>query len=834
MAVWKWICLVLLSATVLSVAAADPLRADTDIEVRRLGIPSLEISVEPRQPDADYDPEWTAVDAIWSATKNQEWATASDDLSRLKQQAPEWTPPSDLTQLIEQGLRQQAIEDAVREERWDDVLALHGSNELSCPDRAQFWAVSKALAKTSQMQILRTSLQRALVDCRSASNQAQIVDRALEYLSLEHLRAFDAGSTLQPDNRARLTTRIDALDRSQAASEQNWTRLAALARAHGARDATLQAAWALLEDDPAAARAEFEFALSRLNDVEAEYGAALAAYRDGDHHPALALSLDADPAPYQSERAELSAYANLREASLLIESGDYPSAENYVDAARRLSTKTRRNADNLSATISLARADDAYRREDFASAISFARAAESNRQTQAAARSRIAWSLYQRGDDRAAYDAFAALYQSTGSDAAADGLVLTARRAGWLDRLQPLATTRSGPLLNRLKTEQARTALQRGDYLIAQQSSPVPLAELVGVDRPYIRQSISVRSNDGAAGEGRVRSKTARTSVGFTTGQTHLEIGAVIVDMSTGTGSAVTRSSDERGVAPFLKVEREGAVSVSAQVATTPSSGPVASKLTGEIAVARDISDGMRTDAAIFRRGVDESLTSAFGREDSVTGETWGRVVETGLEAGIAAPISETVSLQASASASHLEGENIGTNQAVKVGLSATKSLKVKQHAYLSTGPFYQFQAFDRNTNFHSPEHGGYFSPQSYHRAGIGVFGQTEDLKTWMVRYELAGAVEVTETDAAPVRPSSAPNGAVYAGRSETMLAGSARIELARKLSADWTLSVGVSAIASSAFNEAQAGIALKFVPGGKARVSTRDLMPDLFSRDIL
>lgn len=834
MALWKCICLVLLSASMLSVAAAAPLRADTDIEVRRLGIPVVEVSIETGRPDAGDDPDWTVIDKIWSAAKSQDWATASDDLSRLKQQAPEWTPPRELTRLIEQGLRRQVIEDAVRAERWEDVLALHESKDVSCPDHAQFWTVSEALAKTDQMQTLRIELQSALEDCESAADEARIVDRAVEYLSLQQLRAFDQDARLQPQNRARLATRIQALDRLRAASEENWTRLATLARAHGARDATMQAAWALLESDPGAARAEFAFAFSSLNDGEAEYGAALAAYRDGDHRPALALSPAADTALYRTERAELSAYASLREATLLIEAGDLRSAEEYVEAARRLSAKTRRNADALAASISLARADDAYDRRDFQAAITFARAAEGSPQTRAAARSRVAWSHYQGGDSEAAYHAFSALYQSTESDAAADGLVLAASRAGWLDRLQPLATARSGPLLKRLKAEQARTALQRGDYLTAQKTSPVPLAELVGIDRPYVRQTVSVRSNDGAAGEGRVRSQVARTSLGFTTGQTHLEIGAVIVDMSAGTNSATTRSSDEHGVAPFLKVEREGAISVSAQVATTPSTGPVASKLTGKVAATRTTSDGLRADAALFIRGVDETLTSSFGREDAVTGETWGRVVETGIEASIAAPVNQTVSLQASATASQLDGDNIETNQAVKVGFSATKSLKAKGHAYLSVGPFYQFQAFDSNTNFHSPEHGGYFSPQSYHRAGLGVFGQTEDLKTWMVRYQVAGAIESAKTDNAPIRPLSAPNGAIYSGGSDAILAGSVRLELARRLNDEWTLNAGATAITSSAFNEVQAGIALKFVPGGKARVSARDLTPDLFSRDIL
>ncbi|MCH9750779.1 MAG: BCSC C-terminal domain-containing protein [Alphaproteobacteria bacterium] len=834
MAVWKWIWLTVLSATLISVAAAAPLRGDTEIEVRRLGVPALGIAVEQREPDTPSASGWTPATTVWSAANDQEWDKAEDQLTRLKQQAPEWTPPAELTRLIDQGLRQQAIAEAVRDERWADVLRLSPTDGLSCPSDAQFWAVSEAYAKTNREQLLQTGLMRALEDCTSSADEAQIIDRATTYLSLEGLRDISAGASLQSSNLAKLTTRIETLERSNAASDQDWARLAELARAHGVREATIQAAWGLLESDPAAARSEFEYALSTSFESEAEYGAALAAYRVGDHAPALALSLEGDDETYGSERAELAAYANLREAGALIEAGNYRRAEQRIDTARRLSTSVERNAVALSASISLARADEAYEDQDFEAAIALAQAAERAPEMREAARSRIAWSLFQRGNDEAAFDAFSALYQSTTSDAAADGLVLAASRAGWLDRLQPLATTRSGPLLNRLKTERARTALQRNNYLTAQQSSPIPLAELVGIDRPYVRQSVSIRANDGDAGEGRVRSQIARTSVGFTTGQTHLEIGAGIVDMSAGTGAAATRSSDERGVAPFIKLEREGDVSVSVQVSTTPTSGPVARTLTGALAVARDTSDGMRAEAAVFKRGVGESLTSTFGREDSATGETWGRVTETGVEASIAAPVSETISVQASASASQLDGENIQTNQSVKAGISAVKSFKVDRHAYLSAGPFYQFQAFDENTNFHSPEHGGYFSPQSYHRAGVGVFGQTEDLKTWMVRYEFAGAVEVTQTDAAAVRPRTAPNGAAFTGNSDTMLAGSARFEIARKLSEEWTLTAGASAIASSAFNEVQAGVALKFVPGGKARVSTRDLTPDLFSRDIL
>ena len=836
MQVWKWICLSLLPVTMVSVATAAPARAGDNIEVRRLGIPAVDAGSEAvEQASNDYF-DWAALDEVWTQVGEQDWTSANQKLSRLKERTPNWMPPAEMVRLIEQGLQEQAFAEAIEEERWADALRLMTENEVFCPDAPQFWGVSRAYAEIDRGDDLVLFLQSALDDCKFSPDQLLIVDRAAELLSLEQLSVLrdHASATLAQAELMRLEGHFERMLREHAILNQDWVNLAALGRVHGVREATLQAAWGLLDSNPSAAQAEFEYALLVSFDLEAEYGAALAIYQAGDHGPALKLVHDGDDDTYRPERAELSAFASLREADLLLAAGDYDRAERFIQQASRLSPKASTNATNLLASVSLARADEAYHNENYSAAIEYARAAEQIAITQEAAQIRIAWSLYQSGDDKAAYEAFSALYQATTSPESADGLVLAASRMGWLDRLQPMAVMRSGPLLNRLKSETARVALGRKDYLIAQQASPTPLAELVGLDRLYVRQSVSVRSNDGASGEGRVTAYAVRTSIGFATGQTHVELGAVAHQIDAGIGVDPARSSEEQSVTPFIQIEREGQLAVSAQISTTPVSGPVASQVIGEVAIAYDSKNEMRTEAAIFKRAVDESLTSAFGRESFVTGETWGRVVETGLEASVAKPVNDTISVQASAAASTLDGKSIEKNQSVKMTLGAVKSFDVEGYDYLSAGPFYQFQSFAKNTNFHSPEHGGYFSPQSYHRVGFGVYGQTEDLKTWMLRYEVSGAVEVIDTDATPIRPRTAPEGGRFEGSSETNLAGAGRIEFARKLNEEWTFTAGASAIASSAFNEVQAGIALKFVPGGKARVSSRDMAPDLFARDIL
>lgn len=825
MPIWRCICLLILSATLVSLAAADSSPTDLQIDVNRLGIPSTDSVQTSANATADERVDWSALDLVWSAASDRDWVEASRGLNRLQQNAPEWTPPPELTRLIEQGVRERRLATAFEEARWDDVLDLIPETGHFCPAQLEFWAGSAALWHKQRQDALRGFLERALIACGSAADQQAVISRAIEFLSLEHLTGLrnGAGAPLSGDALEQFDQRISQLRRDRAIAEQNWTELASVARQNRWRADTVQAAWGLLADDPKAARREFEYALSLSFDLEAEYGAALAAFQTGDTAPALRLSQTGDQDRYQAKRAELTAYANLREATRSIEVGDYDAADQFLVMARGLSPVVGPNAKSLSATISLARADAAYAADDFDSALTFARAAESVASTRDGARSLIAWTYYEQGDDRAAFDAFATLYQATQSPESADGLVLVASRAGWLERVRPIAAARSGPLLDRLATETAQRALQRKDYLIAQQAAPVPLAELVGIDRPYVRQSVSVRGNDGTDGAGKVTSLATRSSVGFASRQTHFEIGVVALQMDAGTPQNPLVSSEETSTQPFIRIEREGRISVAAEMSTTPTAGSVGAKLTGSLEVARHTDNGSQAELTVFDRSVDESLTSTFGRQDSATGETWGRVIETGVEVRLAHAFDQRMTANLAASASTRRGENIADNPSIKVDVSLTRSFSASHHDYLSAGPFYQFQAFDQNTNFHTPEHGGYFSPQSYHRVGMGVYGQTEDLKSWMLRYEAAAAIETTETDSAPVRPLTDPGGAQFGGGSQTNLAGSGRIEFARKLNANWTFSAGASAIASNAFNEVQAGLALKFVPGRKARVSTRD-----------
>src|SRR6056297_1061129 len=110
---FKWICLLLLSATLAWVAEAAPARTDDGIEVRRLGIPATDAGADRVMRQTKATINTAALDEIWAAAGNQDWRSARRKLNRVEQSTPDWTPPTELTRLIEQGLKEQAFATAI-------------------------------------------------------------------------------------------------------------------------------------------------------------------------------------------------------------------------------------------------------------------------------------------------------------------------------------------------------------------------------------------------------------------------------------------------------------------------------------------------------------------------------------------------------------------------------------------------------------------------------------------------------------------------------------------------------------------------------------------------
>ncbi|MEZ6013363.1 MAG: cellulose synthase subunit BcsC-related outer membrane protein [Hyphomonas sp.] len=146
------------------------------------------------------------------------------------------------------------------------------------------------------------------------------------------------------------------------------------------------------------------------------------------------------------------------------------------------------------------------------------------------------------------------------------------------------------------------------------------------------------------------------------------------------------------------------------------------------------------------------------------------------------------------------------------------------------TGPFYQFQSYDRNTNFFTTGHGGYFSPQEFHRAGWSINARTKPLNDWLVKADAAVAYETVREDAASEYPLNADQGMRIGGGDSSGVAGAIDIALARRIGPEVIISANLSATASKAFEDLRAGIGIAWVPGGRAGLVPTDLTTDPFS----
>lgn len=573
-----------------------------------------------------------------------------------------------------------------------------------------------------------------------------------------------------------------------------------------------QAGWMFLEPDAPRASGYFSKAVALGAGADARRGLALAAIATEDYAGARAAISDA---PYPEEFSGLAALADLGDARLRRAQGDWLAAGELADRAARLDPALLTEAQLVSGGALLDAAARAYDEEDYGRARYLAARAAGYPPTRRAGEMRAAWSGLQAGDAKVAQAAFARLYNEAPDDEAAEGLALAAGRTGALKSAAEIARQLGGPLGEKVQAQYASAAFYRGDYLTARALAPQAYDALEGVDHTVYRQTLTVRDQGGARGENRLAAYAAATSVETGRGGSRYEAGVTLYRLDNGT-------AQETFAAPHLGWRREGETSLAARIGLLPVGGGADPQLTGEVVAASRFGKQTGEVRAFVRPRTDTLL--AFAGTDA------GRISEAGALVRTRLDIGGGRSLQAELTAAHLDGQATATNSMIAAGLSALQAIEKDGFDYLVTGPFYQFQSYDRNTNFFTPGHGGYFSPQQFHRAGWSVNARTASLKDWIVKADAALAFESVREDAAAEFPLLQTPGAQIGGGRSSGLAGSLDIGLARKLSPELILTSNFSATASKAFEDFRAGVGLAWVPGGRVSLVPADLSQDPFA----
>ncbi|WP_430403254.1 cellulose synthase subunit BcsC-related outer membrane protein [Hyphomonas sp.] len=829
------IALVALTGGGLTAAHAQVAMAKHSEGVFTIGIPSGD--QQPAEaPDRTESraPAPVQVQAVWDLGAAGQWDSAQSLLRALEDANTGWKAPAKLRSYLATGHRDQRIRAALETRDWAAALALlPPASERSCDAPSHIWSRAEALEGMGNQDALAAFYIRSLTYCDDPQLVTDLAARSLSVLDTDGLVALSEIDSLR-------TSRDSAiiLAHQRILRTATWVRfeaavaaedLAAVGRVVSTSDdprLLTQAGWTFLESDAVQAAGYFERALGSGADEDARRGLVMAVLASGNIPAARqAIAQADDPASL----ATLAARTDLADAAGRRASGDWQSAMMLAERAAARNPELAGAAQSVSGGALLDGAGAAYDAGDYDLARSLAQQAASRAPTQRAGSMRVAWSDLQLGHASAAAAAFSRLYLERPDAEAAEGYALAAEQSGDLDTAAALARKLGGPLGARVTARYAAAAFNQGDYLTARAHAPDAYEALEGLDRTWYRQAVTARSQGGTSGENRLRGFVSTTSLGTSRGAHRVEAGIAVYTLDPGTSSSPALApSRETLAAPYLAWSREGDTSLAARIGIMPLGADADPVLTGEIAIAREAA-GRAVEARAYVRPKTDSVLALAGQEDT-RGNTFGRVTEAGASVRARLPVGKVHAVQADLSAGQLEGENVASNTVVSAGISASRSIRRDGFAYIVTGPFYQFQSYDRNTNFFTPGHGGYFSPQAFHRAGWSANAQTDPLSPWIAKADIALAHETVEEDPARTNPLLPGLQPLIGGSETTGIAGALDLAIARRINTDVIISANLSAIASEAYEDVRIGVALTWVPGGRAGLVRTDLPNDPFN----
>jgi thioredoxin-like negative regulator of GroEL len=219
---------------------------------------------------------------------------------------------------------------------------------------------------------------------------------------------------------------------------------------------------------------------------------------------------------------------------------------------------------------------------------------------------------------------------------------------------------------------------------------------------------------------------------------------------------------------------------------------------------------------------VDESLLSYAGQKDPYTDREWGRVLRTGIDGNISFEPWPYYWLLFSAGYDYLWGENVWSNQSVFANASFGKFLRWGP-GDLSAGWFATFKHYQRNTNFFTYGHGGYFSPDFFFITGPTLRYKTTPCATCSIDASASVGYMYYETKDSPHYPLfddnlSALSGSAqgdatgtYSGENVSRLGLGGKVRGVKLFGKHWLGSAYLGFNNASSYNELRMGISLQY-----------------------
>ena len=271
-------------------------------------------------------------------------------------------------------------------------------------------------------------------------------------------------------------------------------------------------------------------------------------------------------------------------------------------------------------------------------------------------------------------------------------------------------------------------------------------------------------------------------------------------------------------VVPSVALEKEGEPRWSASLGTTPLSGAVSPLPVFELQVEWD-----RWLVNVHQASVRESILSYAGLKDPYGDGEWGGVVKSGALLRREFPSLSPWWLSLRGGFDGYRGDDVWSNWSLEGAVSAGRSFSLPR-GELSLGMFLTASRFERNSEFFTFGHGGYFSPRLLVMGGPSVELVAKPCGRFWLEAALAGGLLHYETEDSPKYPllhQGKPDGLDPAAREEawgrfrgedfTGAGYGGHLRGVVLLSPRWTLTAFGDLNKSSDFTQWQAGLKLGY-----------------------
>jgi cellulose synthase operon protein C len=744
----RFMCIGLMPSVALLLALCLPVHADNGVRANEAATP---------RPVPEEAPLWRMLD-------HRRYAALLTKIDRLRIDYPQWRPPVRMIALAREGMVRDRARHAIDSGDAAGLIALahEQPDAFGCGNIVFAWALAEAHAKLNQVAEAEATA-RALLECPNEDDRIATLYKARAWLPAgrwEQLVTMAQKSPHSPHSaqgeqkirQMRYDYGLEQLVSASNAKEYGKATglLAVLAPEIEARkDAAtaLLGAWShyqLQQYDTAAAWFERALAWNAASD-DARRGLALCAYQQKRYDAAL-TNVSA-----MSEHAE--------------------------------------GRGDLMRDILIAQAQAAYTAHQYARSLELLATAKTQSNLPRHARLLTAWNHMELGQTDVAADEFSTLYREVPDRESAQGELATLTRAGRDDDLNQLA--QSEPLAGLVHDYQADRAFADKHFLKARALAPDRYASAGASAAPQITLFAATRSKSGDSGlssmelqwwpaleaalstgrMGELRLRVDRVTIDSGTLSNNAQVGRVPLGAA---GYAFAPTTKMQGLQPRLIWSDESTHQIQVEVGLTPSGGPVASAWTGRVDFRkRDAATYMELSA--YRDSVRESMLSYVGLRDPYTGENWGRVLKSGLQAITRVQMADGWSLNTQVQAESLSGEQVAHNSRAFGEIGAAYDFRLSGFDYAVVGADMNVDRYSKNLSHFTSGHGGYFSPQHYWRAGPFLDFRTAENRPWMMRGRVSAGRTGRTEDATPFFPL-VPDGRMFNAVSGTGYAVDAEV----------------------------------------------------------